>query len=37
MTESYEKRFISARRKYIAGQFSKLNNMQQEADINLFS
>ncbi|MBQ8768615.1 MAG: UvrD-helicase domain-containing protein [Oscillospiraceae bacterium] len=31
MTESYEKRFITARRKYIAGQFSKLNNMQQEA------
>ena len=31
MTESYEKRFITARHKYIAGAFSKLNNMQQEA------
>jgi len=31
MTESYNQRFITARRKYIAGQFSKLNNMQQEA------
>ena len=31
MTESYNQRFITARRKYIASQFSKLNNMQQEA------
>ncbi len=31
MTESFNQRFITARRKYIAGQFSKLNNMQQEA------
>ena len=31
MTESYNQRFITARRKYIAGQFSKLNTMQQEA------
>ena len=31
MTESYNRRFITARRKYIAGQFSKLNDMQQEA------
>ncbi len=31
MTESYNKRFLTARRKYIAGQFSKLNTMQQEA------
>ncbi len=31
MTESYVRRFITERRKYIASQFSKLNNMQQEA------
>ena len=31
MTDSYNQRFITARRKYIAGRFSKLNNMQQEA------
>ena len=31
MTEQYESRFLDARRKYIAGQFSELNNMQQEA------
>ncbi len=31
MTESYNQRFITARQKYIAGQFSKLNTMQQEA------
>jgi len=31
MTESYNQRFLAARRKYIAGQFSKLNSMQQEA------
>ena len=31
MTESYNQKFITARRNYIAGQFSKLNNMQQEA------
>jgi len=31
MTESFNQRFITARHKYIAGQFSKLNNMQQEA------
>ncbi|MBR4290304.1 MAG: UvrD-helicase domain-containing protein [Oscillospiraceae bacterium] len=31
MTETFETRFLSARRKYIAAQFSNLNNMQQEA------
>ena len=31
MNESYENRFLAARRKYIAGQFSNLNSMQQEA------
>ena len=31
MTENYETRFLSARRKYIAAQFSNLNPMQQEA------
>ncbi len=31
MNESYEKRFLIARRKYIAGQFSNLNPMQQQA------
>lgn len=31
MTENYENRFLLARRKYIASQFSNLNNMQQEA------
>ena len=31
MTEQYESRFAEARRNYIAGQFSTLNNMQQEA------
>ena len=31
MTENFETRFLSARRKYIAAQFSNLNNMQQEA------
>ena len=31
MTESYEARFLTARRNYIARQFSNLNNMQQEA------
>ena len=31
MTESYETRFLRARRSYIAAQFSNLNNMQQEA------
>ena len=31
MNESYENRFLDARRKYIAGQFSNLNSMQQEA------
>ena len=31
MTIDFEKRFITARRDYIARQFSNLNNMQQEA------
>ncbi len=31
MTQEYEARFIAARRRYIAGQFSRLNDMQQEA------
>ena len=31
MTESFETRFLTARRNYIAAQFSSLNNMQQEA------
>ena len=31
MTEQLQNRFLSARRKYIAGQFSNLNPMQQEA------
>ena len=31
MTENFESRFLSARRNYIASQFSNLNNMQQEA------
>ncbi len=31
MTEQLQNRFLTARRKYIAGQFSHLNNMQQEA------
>ena len=31
MTQHYENRFIAARRNYIAGQFSNLNPMQQEA------
>ena len=31
MNESYEKRFLTARRNYIASQFSNLNSMQQEA------
>lgn len=31
MTDSFESRFLSARRNYIAAQFSSLNNMQQEA------
>ena len=31
MTENFEARFLTARRKYIAAQFSNLNNMQQEA------
>ena len=31
MNESFDKRFLIARRKYIAGQFSNLNTMQQEA------
>ena len=31
MTEEFESRFLSARRKYIAGQFSNLNHMQQQA------
>ena len=31
MTESFDTRFIAARRAYIARQFSNLNNMQQEA------
>ncbi|MBP3479663.1 MAG: UvrD-helicase domain-containing protein [Oscillospiraceae bacterium] len=31
MTEQFETRFLEARRKYIASQFSNLNNMQQQA------
>ena len=31
MTEELNQRFITARRRYIAGQFSKLNDMQREA------
>lgn len=31
MTETLESRFLTARRRYIASQFSQLNNMQQEA------
>ncbi len=31
MTEEMKNRFLTARRRYIAGQFSKLNDMQQEA------
>ncbi len=31
MSEILDSRFLSARRKYIAGQFSELNSMQQEA------
>ena len=31
MTEHFESRFLSARRKYITAQFSNLNSMQQEA------
>ena len=31
MNESYETRFLTARRQYLASQFSDLNNMQQEA------
>ena len=31
MNESYESRFLTARRQYIASQFCNLNNMQQEA------
>ena len=31
MTEQYENRFLNARRKYIAQQFSNLNEMQREA------
>ena len=31
MTEHYEERYLTARRKYIAAQFQNLNNMQQEA------
>ena len=31
MTEQFLNRFLTARRKYIAGQFSNLNPMQQEA------
>ena len=31
MTENFEARFLSARRKYISAQFSNLNSMQQEA------
>ena len=31
MTANFESRFLAARRKYIAAQFSNLNNMQQEA------
>ena len=31
MNEQFEARFLTARRNYIAAQFSNLNNMQQEA------
>ena len=31
MTENFEERFLTARRSYIAAQFSSLNSMQQEA------
>ena len=31
MTENFEARFVDARRKYIASQFSQLNDMQQQA------
>lgn len=31
MTEQFEKRFIAARRKYIAAQFAELNEMQRQA------
>ena len=31
MTEEYESRFLTARRNYIAGQFTNLNPMQREA------
>ena len=31
MNETYEARFLTARRQYIAAQFANLNNMQQEA------
>ena len=31
MNESYETRFLTARRQYIVSQFNNLNNMQQEA------
>ena len=31
MTEEFELRFLNARRKYIAGQFAQLNDMQQQA------
>ena len=31
MTEQFESRYLSARRKYIGAQFKNLNNMQQEA------
>ena len=31
MTEEFEQRFLTARRNYIAEQFSQLNNMQQQA------
>lgn len=33
MTEAFINRFITARRKYIAGQFSNLNSMQQQATL----
>ena len=31
MTEHFNQRFLAARKRYIASQFSQLNNMQQEA------
>ena len=31
MTQDFEQRFLTARRRYIASQFANLNNMQQEA------